>query len=96
MLGLRCCSGAFSSFRERGLFPVEVCGPLTAVASLAADHRPWVCRLQWWLHLDSVAVALGLRCSEARGASRTRDQTGVPCIARWILNHWTTREAPLS
>ena len=25
---------------------------------------------------------------------QTRDQTGVPCIARWILNHWTTREAP--
>ena len=24
----------------------------------------------------------------------TRDQTHVPCIARWILNHWTTREAP--
>ena len=22
----------------------------------------------------------------------TRDQTHVPCIARWILSHWTTRE----
>ena len=27
------------------------------------------------------------------GSSWTRDQTGVPCIARQILNHWTTREA---
>ena len=27
------------------------------------------------------------------GSSWTRDQTGVPCIARWTLNHWTTREA---
>ena len=26
------------------------------------------------------------------GSSRTRDQTGVPCIEMWILNHWTTRE----
>ena len=24
----------------------------------------------------------------------TRDQTRIPCIARWILNHWTTREVP--
>ena len=28
------------------------------------------------------------------GSSWTRDRTSVPCIARWILNHWTTREAP--
>ena len=26
--------------------------------------------------------------------SLTRDQTCVPCIARWILNHWTTRKVP--
>ena len=26
-------------------------------------------------------------------SSRTRDWTGVSCIARKILNHWTTREA---
>ena len=24
-----------------------------------------------------------------------RDQTHIPCIARWILKHWTTREAPV-
>ena len=24
---------------------------------------------------------------------QTRDQTHVPCIGSWILNHWTTREA---
>ena len=23
----------------------------------------------------------------------TKDGTHLPCIARWILNHWTTREA---
>ena len=27
------------------------------------------------------------------GSSWTRDQTSVPCIAMWILNHCTTREA---
>ena len=26
------------------------------------------------------------------GSSQIRDQTRVPCIGRWILNHWTTRE----
>ena len=29
------------------------------------------------------------------GSSWTRDWTAVPCTARWILNHWTTREARL-
>ena len=27
------------------------------------------------------------------GSTWTRDQTCVVCIGRWILNHWTTREA---
>ena len=27
--------------------------------------------------------------------SPTRDQTCVPFIARWILNHWTTSEVPV-
>ena len=27
-------------------------------------------------------------------SSPTRDQTCIPCIGRWILNHWTTREVP--
>ena len=27
------------------------------------------------------------------GSSWTRDGTCVPCISRWVLNHWTTRES---
>ena len=27
-------------------------------------------------------------------SSPTRDRTRVPCIGRWILDHWTTREVP--
>ena len=27
-------------------------------------------------------------------SSLTKDWAGVPCIGRWILNHWTTREVP--
>ena len=26
--------------------------------------------------------------------SLTQDWTRIPCIARWIVNHWTTKEAP--
>ena len=29
------------------------------------------------------------------GTCHTRDRTHVLCIGRWILNHWTTREAPI-
>ena len=39
VLGLRCCSRAFSSCRERGLLLVVVHGLLIAVASLVAEHR---------------------------------------------------------
>ena len=30
----------------------------------------------------------------AWGSSRTRDWTSVPCVARQILNHWTTKGTP--
>ena len=39
VLGLRCCAQAFSSYGERGLLLVAVCGLLTAVASLVAGAR---------------------------------------------------------
>ena len=29
-------------------------------------------------------------------SSVTRDRTRSPCIGRWNLNHWTTREVPLA
>ena len=36
--------------------------------------------------------ALGLSCLQLVESSQTRDRTRVPCIGRWILYHWTTRE----
>ena len=38
-----------------------------------------------------LVVALRLSCVWDL-SSPTRYQTHVPCIERWILNHWTTRE----
>ena len=42
-------------------------------------------------------VVSGLSCPHSTwdASTLTRDQTYVPCIGRWILNHWTTREVPL-
>ena len=37
-LGLRCCTRAFSSCSEWGQLFIVVCGLLTAVASLVAEH----------------------------------------------------------
>ena len=38
MLGLCCCTWAFSSCGERGLLFIAVCGLLIAVASLVVEH----------------------------------------------------------
>ena len=38
--------------------------------------------------LEWVAVSFSGR------SSRSRDQTSISCIGRWILFHWATREAP--
>ena len=39
VLGLRFCVRALSSCRKRGPLLIVVCGPLTIVASLVAEHR---------------------------------------------------------
>ena len=39
VLGLRFCARAFSSCGKRGPLFIVVCGPLTLVASLVAEHR---------------------------------------------------------
>ena len=45
----------------------------------------------------SLAVALGLNSFDLSMrvlSSLTRDWTCTPCMGRWSLNHWATREAP--
>jgi len=61
--------------------------PLIVVASLVVEHRLQARGLQQSWHTDLVVR----RHVES---SRTRDQTYIPFIARWILNHLTTREVP--
>ena len=45
MLGLRFCARALSSCGKRGPLFIVVCGSLTIVASLVAEHRLQSCRL---------------------------------------------------
>ena len=68
---------------------VAVLGLLTAVSSLVAEHRLQAHGLSQLQHVSSLAVLVALR---HMGSSWTRDRTHVPCIGRWILNHWTNRE----
>ena len=64
------------------------CGPLTAAAFLVGSVGSTASGLQSWWHVGLVAL-------RHVGSSWARDRTCVPCIARCIVNHWTTREAPI-
>ena len=75
-----------------------VLGLLTAKASLVAENRLQARGLQQLWLKDSRGLAQLLWCTSLValrhvGSSQTRDGTLVPCIGRWILTHWTTREA---
>ena len=93
--------------RRRGYSLVGEGGLLPAVVSLAVEHElegnqasaVVACGLssgsQQAPDAGSIAVVHGLSCPMACGIFLGRDQTGIPHIAKWTLNHWTTREARL-
>ena len=54
-----------------------------------------ICFFFFWLRRVLVAAGGLLSFGMHVGSSSlTRDQTHIPCIGRWILNHCTTREVP--
>ena len=63
----------------------------------ASHHNSFPCpgaqvlahRLLWLWHMGLVAL-------RHVGSPQTRDRTHFPCVGRWILNHWITREVPPS
>ena len=85
VLGLCCCAWAFSSCGERELLFVVVCGLLTAVASLVAEHglyaRASVVVARGLQSVGSVVVAHGLSCSAACGIFPDQDLN--PCPLHW-------------
>ena len=73
-----------------GIWAFSSCGTQTSHCggfSCGARDLHRTCGLQQLLYMDLVAPW-------HVESSWIRDQTPVPCIGRWILNHWTTREAP--
>ena len=88
VLGLHCCVHAFSSCGEQGL--------LSSYSAWASHCSGFSCpRAQalGCMGFSSCGIR-GLVAPQHVGSSQTRDSAGVPCTARQILNHWTTREAP--
>ena len=96
VLGLPCCTWAFSSCSEWGLLFFVVCRLFIAVASLArlsAHAQASVVvahRLQSQLGSSGAsAQLLQHSCSEACGIFPGQ---GLNSCGRWNLYHWTTRE----
>ena len=82
-LGLHCCQQAFSGCGQQAShcrgFPC--CGdkaPGRTVFRRCSPFRSW-------------RVEAPGRCGKGLVAL-SRDGIHVPCLGRWILNHWTTRE----
>ena len=89
---------AFSSWGELGLLFVAVCGNLTGVASLTAEHRLQANGLQRLHHVGSIVVLRGLSCSAACGIFP--DQGLNPCplggqVASYLLSHQGNPLVPL-
>ena len=103
-LGLRYCARAFSSCGEWGCPRAVLHGLLNLKRSISccgaqapgrAGLRGHCTRAQQLWPVGSGAQQAwhtGVVALRRVGASRARG-AGVPGIARWILNHWTTKEA---
>ena len=88
-VGLRGCMWTLSGCGERAShcrgFPSPGAQALGAWASVAV--APGLSST------GSPEVATGSATPQHVGSSWTRDWSNVPCITRWLLNHWATREA---
>ena len=87
VMGLCCCAQASPSFGKPGLLcwgDWAHCGGLSCCGAQALGHMGISSRGKWF------------SCSTARGIFLDQGWNLVPCIARPILHHWTTREAPTS
>ena len=94
---------ALSSFLKNGfgsfLLPVAALGLRRRVQAFSGcSKRGFLSGWALWASRycgarASVAVAHGFRWCQHERSSQTRNWTGVPCISRWTLNHWTSRAA---
>ena len=97
-LGLCCCMWAFSSCGELGLLFITVLSfsfwwllLLQNMGFRYAGINSCSIQAQSLRLAGSVVVVHRLSCSATCAIIPDR----IPCIGRWILNHWTTREVSL-
>ena len=77
-----------------GLGSCVVCAPEVRT-SVVATHELSICGTGApELGLNSCCVCISLLQGLWNLTSLSGDRTRSWCIARWILNHWTTREVP--
>ena len=93
VLDCPCCMQVFSSFGKQGL--LSICSARVSHCSGFSCGAPALgctgfssCST-WTQSLHARGHAPG-----HVGSSQIRDQIGVRCTARQILNHWANREAP--
>ena len=86
-----CCTRTFS-FVSYSLVAVREL--LISVAPLVAEHGFQVLRLQQLQRMSSAVATHRLSCSMACGIFPDQALNQCPLRCKWILNHWTTKEAP--
>ena len=60
-----------------------LCDPMDCNLTGSSIHGIFLARILEWVAMPF-----------SRGSSRPRGRTHIPCIGKWFLNHWTTREVP--
>ena len=80
-----------------------ICVPCTgSVCALSRFSHVWLYVTLWTIASPPGSSVHGILQARTllwiaipffRGSSWPRDQTRLPCIGKWILKHWTTREA---
>ena len=97
VLGLHCCSWAFSSCGEWGLLCscgawLSHCDGFSSCRAQALGCVGFSSCVPGLWSTGAIVVARGLSCSAACGIFLGRDGIHVSCIGRWILYHWATRD----
>ena len=86
----------FFFFGELGLHCCSCCdkwGLISSCGTQASHCGGFSCCRALAGCAASVVGAHGLSCPTACGIFLDQGPTCVPCIGRWILNHWTTKKS---
>ena len=82
--------------------PKMYCNSITVVFPLKNFFLMWAIfkQIHYWMCYNVASVFmfyfLGfLTMRHMDSSSPRRDWTWIPCIGKWSLNHWTTREVPV-